>query len=242
MFQALKQMVRIFTAKDFAKNPDTSSISETDRRALFVGLINGEQLTAYTDSLTTGLPKDRVFQGLTEAWNIYNKKDALEIIEWLQNEGHRAYYGAIYPLLKISDQEKRNKLIEEQFEENTPTAIGFADNLAECIAGRGDNNFAAFNNENMQKGILAWDLGRLVIIARLCFDANYIDEKAAWGVIRNGYEMAAKKYANWKDFAVSYLIGRGMFGGDTMMLNGLYYIAEKAFEDDNSPWKNIPLK
>jgi hypothetical protein len=242
MFQALKQMVRIFTAKDFTKNPNAPSINETDRCALFIGLINSEQVTAYTDSLTTGLPKDRVFQGLSEAWGIYNGEGACETIEWLQKEGHRAYYDEIYPLLKTSDQEKRNKLIEEKFGENTPKAIGFADNLAECIASRGDNNFVAFNDENMKKGILAWDLGRLVVIARLCFDAGYIDEKAAWGVIRNAYEIAIKNYSNWKDFAVSYLIGRGMFGGDSMMLNGLYSITEKAFEDDKSPWKNIPLK
>ncbi|MDR1976087.1 MAG: DUF1266 domain-containing protein [Campylobacteraceae bacterium] len=242
MFQTLKQIVRIFTIEDFAKNPDAPLIDEADRRALFVGLINSEQITAYADSLTTGLPKDRVFQGLTEAWDIYDVKSAREIIEWLRQAGHRAYYDEIYPLLKSSDQEKRNRLIEEKFGECAPEAIEFADNLAGCIASRGDNGFAAFNDENMKKGILAWDLGRLVVIARLCFDAGYIDEKTAWEVIRSAYEAAAKRYPNWKEFAISYLIGRGMFGGDSMMLNGLYSIAEKAFEDDNSPWKNIPLK
>jgi hypothetical protein len=242
MFQALKQLARILTVKDFTKNPHAPPISEADSLALFVGLINSEQITAYTDSLTTGLPKDRVFKGLTEAWGIYNTENAQEIMKWLRQEGHRAYYEELYPLLKISDQEKRNELIEEKFGEDAPKALQFADNLIECITGRGTNQFAAFNGENMEKGILAWDLGRLVVIARLSFDGGYIDEKTAWGVIKDAYGMAVKEYASWKEFAVSYLIGRGMFGGDSMMLNGLYSIAENAFTDDNSPWKNTSLE
>jgi hypothetical protein len=100
----------------------------------------------------------------------------------------------------------------------------------------------AFNETNIKKGILAWDLGRLIIIARMCYDIGYIDEKTAWGVITNAYEMAVKEFKDWREVAVSYLIGRGTWGGDTMMLGGLYSIAEKAFEDDNSPWKNVSLK
>jgi hypothetical protein len=69
-----------------------------------------------------------------------------------------------------------------------------------------------------------------------------IDEKTAWGIITNAYEMAVKEFKDWREVAVSYLIGRGAWGGDTMMLHGLHSIAEKAFEDDNSPWKNVPLK
>jgi hypothetical protein len=56
---------------------------------------------------------------------------------------------------------------------------GFAGNLIECIAERGNNPFAAFNETNIKKGILAWDLGQLITIVRLCYDIGYIDEKTA---------------------------------------------------------------
>jgi hypothetical protein len=242
MFTTLKQLVRIFTTKDFPQNPSAPSLNDADSRALLIGLINSEQLTAYTDSLTTGLPKDRVLQGLSEAWGIDNGEEAREILEWLLQAGHRVYYNEILPLLGVADPEQRNNLLEEKFGEYAPKAMEFAGNLAECMAARGGNGFVAFNGENMKKGILSWDLGRLVIVARLSFDAGYVDEQTAWKFIRDAYEMAIREYSNWKDLAVSYLIGRGMFGGDSMMLNGLYSIAEKSIEADNSPWKHTSLR
>jgi hypothetical protein len=102
-------------------------------------------------------------------------------------------------VLKTSDQNNRNKLIAEQFGGNAEKAAGFLENLLECVAGRGDDAFVPFNDENMEKGILA----------------------------RNVHEMAVKEYSDWKDIAVSYLVGRGMFGGDSIMLNGLYSMDKK---------------
>jgi hypothetical protein len=263
LINTLKQTVRIFTQKDFTKNPNAPHITEVQKRALWVGLINSEQITAYTDSLTTGLPKERIMQGLTEAWGIYSQEDAYKTIEWIQKGGHRVAFNAIVPYINITDEDERNRQIEkklkeepekiifsaenqeeleEKFEDELERLTRFAGNLIECIAERGNNLFAAFNETNIKKGILAWDLGRLVIITRMCYDIGYIDEKTAWGIITNAYEMAVKEFKDWHEAAVSYLIGRGAWGGDTMMLNGLYSIAEKAFEDDNSPWKNVPLK
>jgi hypothetical protein len=63
----VKQRVRIFTQKDFTKNPNAPPITDLQKKVLWVGLINSEQITAYADSLTTGLLRDRITQGLTEA-------------------------------------------------------------------------------------------------------------------------------------------------------------------------------
>jgi hypothetical protein len=130
LINTLKQTARIFTQKDFTKNPNAPHITEEQKKALWVGLINSEQIAAYTDSLTTGLPRERILQGLTEAW----------------------------------------------------------------------------------------------------------------GIITNAYETAKKEFKDWHEAAVSHLIGRGAWGGDTILLKGLCSIAEKAFEDDSSPWKNVSLK
>jgi hypothetical protein len=241
MISFIKQTIRIFTQKDFPKNPNAPSINENEQRALAVGLINSEQLTAYSDSLTTGLPRDRIVQGLTGAWDIYDQEGAYSIIEWLQKEGHRVYFSEIYPLIKMNPDE-RNKRLEATFGENAEKAIQFSDNLLECISERGNDDFAAFNDGNMKKGILAWDLGRLIVVTRLSFDIGYLNEETAWNVIKNAYEMAIKEYKDWKELSVAYLIGRGMWSGDNMMLTGLYGIARKAFENDNSPWKKISLK
>jgi hypothetical protein len=275
LFDTIKQTIRIFTHKDFTKNPNAPQITELQKKALWVGLINSEQLTAYTDSLTTGLPQGRVIQGLTEAWGIYSQADAYETVEWIQKGGHRVAFNAVLPYINITDREERNRQIEnmlksepekiifsaktqeeleEKYESELERLIEFADHIIECIAERGNDPFAPFDETNINNGILAWDLGRLVTIARMCYDLSEesmiageatvrcMDENTAWEIITIVYETAVKEFKDWREMAVSYLIGRGAWGGDTMMLDGLYSIAQKAFEDDNSPWKNVPLK
>jgi hypothetical protein len=246
----IKQTVRIFTKKDFDKNPNAPHITELQKKALWIGLINSEQITAYCDSLTTGLSKERITQGLTQAWGVYSRDDALETIKWIQEGGHRAVFNAVLPYLHITDEDERNRQIEtklkedlgENYENVLERLTDFARNLRACISGRGNHPFVAFNETNINKGILAWDLGRFVIIIRMCYDMGYLDETTAWDLITSAFEPAIKEFADWHEVAASYLIGRGAWGGDTIMLDGLYTIAQKAFENDNSPWKNVPLK
>lgn len=266
MFNKLKQAIRILRSGDFMRNPNAVKLNETDRRALLVGLINSEQLTAYCDSLTTGLPRERVVQGLSEAWDIDESGSAVSVLEWILNEGHRAIYDVILPMVKIEDEDKRKEAvldvynalyqqaiepiedegeveeIKERFHERVGTAFRFIGNLKACIEGQGKDGFVAFNDENMSGGILGWDLGRLVTVSRLAQDAGYIDEPTAWNYIRKGYLLANQHYSTWKDLATAYLIGRGTWGGDTAMLGGLYVIAKKSVDDDKSPWRDIALK
>jgi hypothetical protein len=122
-------------------------------------------------------------------------------------------FNAVVPYIDITDESERNRQIEETLKEEPERMIfsaknqealeekfgeelerltGFAGNLIECIAGRGNNPFAAFNETNIKRGILAWDLGRLVIVARMRYDVGYIDEKTAWGIITDAYETAKK--------------------------------------------------
>jgi len=235
---SIKQSVRIARTKDFTPNPQAPSIDEGRRKALAVGLINSEQITAYTNSLTTGVPKGRIKEGLEGAWDIESKEDAIACIEWLRDEGHRVYYQEIISRLGM-DPDARDEQLEAVFEDDAETAVGFADNLAECIAERSGDDFVPFDIKNMEKGILAWDLGRMTVIVRMAYDVGYLDERTAWGYISAAYEMILKEYGSWKEVAAGYLIGRGMWGGGDMMLDGLYVIAQDAFENDNSPWKQL---
>ena len=235
---SIKQSVRIARRKDFTPNPQAPPISEEQRKALAVGLINSEQITAFTNSLATGVPKSRIKEGLADAWDVEDRAGAVTCLEWLRDEGHRAYYQEIAPRLGM-DPDARNEQLEAIFGDDAETAIGFADNLSECIAGRGGDDIIPFDVENMEKGILAWDTGRMTVVARMAYDIGYLDEGTAWSYISAAYEMTLKEYGSWKEVAAGYLIGRGMWGGDETILNGLYVIAENAFENDNSPWKQL---
>ncbi|MDR2349418.1 MAG: DUF1266 domain-containing protein [Deltaproteobacteria bacterium] len=263
LINGAKQLFRTFTQKDFTKNPNAPVISEDQKKALALGLINGEQITAYTDSLTTGLPKERVAEGLNEAWDVFDGEDALRTIEFLKKGGHRVAFEAVLPFINVTDEseriarlretlaEQREKIIfsandeedsREKFDRELERLTGFANNLIECVAEPGQDPFVPFDEKNIKNGILAWDMGRLVLVARLCRDAGFIDDKTAWDAIIGAYETAKETFNDWREVAASYLIGRGTWGGYTMMLKGPYTIAEDAFENDNSPWKRLSFK
>lgn len=268
MLKMLQVLTRVFTGKRFWVNPKAPRISETDKKALLVGLINGEQIMSYCNSLATGLPKGRMREDLYKWYEITDPEGAVSILDWLLNEGHRTVYNEIFPVIKtvtgadarrdaivqlynerfrqevaevVDDAEAER--IKEKFEGLLSRAVEFGDNLKGCVNGpRANHPFVAFNDENLSKGISAWDFGRLVTVARSAFSADYIDEQTAWGYIREAYRLTIQEYSNWKEVAAAYLVGRGMWGGDTMMLDGLYGIAEDCIAKEDSPWKTTSLK
>jgi hypothetical protein len=268
MFNNLQQFFRALSNQDFRENPNAPQLSDADRRALLVGLINGEQITAYCNSLVTGLSRDHVRNNLNEWYGITDSEEAVKILDWFENEGHRTIFNDILPIIKtVKGMDACNEAIyalynerfrssaaqaadddeveriKERCETDFAKATEFGTNLKEIMNGqRGKDEFVAFNEKNVDGGILAWDTGRFVTIARCAFDAGYIDEQTAWDYIRKAYRLTAQEYSSWKEMATAYIIGRGMWGGDTMMLNGIYGIAESCLTEDESPWKTITLK
>jgi hypothetical protein len=101
---------------------------------------------------------------------------------------------------------------------------------------------------------LAWDMGRLVNIARWSYDLEYITEIEAWGAIYVAYEQVLKMYGHWQEFANGYLLGRAMWGGTSGMLASpfsmtriiklktIIEITKCMLKYKGSPWNLIPFK
>ena len=90
--------------------------------------------------------------------------------------------------------------------------------------------------------IVAWDMGRLVMVTRSCYDSGYIDEEEAWKYIENAYKACKEVYADWDEFAKGYVFGRAMWSGDAQFLLGNMGIAERLLADEKSPWKRVSLQ
>lgn len=88
-----------------------------------------------------------------------------------------------------------------------------------------------------QQSIAAWDMGRLVLVTRCCFDAGYISDEEAWHYIFNARHLSQESYISWEDFASGYVIGRAMWSGNTMSLIGIIAITQGLLKDEESPWK-----
>ena len=268
MFSKVKFFFRTLSSKHFRENPKAPQLTDADKRALLVGLINGEQVTACYNSLATGLGRTHLREQLYKWYGIVYPQDAVSILDWFLAEDHRIYFNDIWPVMKsVEGAEARQEAllalynerfkqaaaqagsdaeindIKEQCENALAKAVEFCNNLTELMNGpRANDPLVAFNEKNLDNGILAWDMGRLVNVTRCAFDARYIDEQTAWDYIRKAWELAAAEYPTWDELGTAYLIGRGMWSGDSFTLGGMYNFTERCLKDETSPWKTITLK
>ncbi|MCL1949586.1 MAG: DUF1266 domain-containing protein [Turicibacter sp.] len=90
----------------------------------------------------------------------------------------------------------------------------------------------------IQLSPLAWDMGRLVHVARQSYTYGYINEETAWAYIQYAYERCQGVYASWKDFARGYMLGRIMWCGND---DGLFAVIHRLTRDKKSPWVLYPL-
>jgi hypothetical protein len=96
--------------------------------------------------------------------------------------------------------------------------------------------------EELPQTTLAWDLGRLVMVARSCVTAGYVEPQAAWSLIAGAHAQAAQAFPDWAAFNRSFLVGRAVWGGDDMMLPGLCSIGLGMLQNPESPWRSVSLR
>lgn len=228
--------------KGYKKNPDASLTAE-QQNAINVGAVNGEQTGSFINSLTTGQHKEDMKTSLSQWWGIVDNASALETIGWLLNEGHRVYYDRLSPILRdvpAAQKSQRKALITQLFED-TEKATEYLNNLEATQEQLKEDGFVT-SESDWELGILAWDTGRAVNVIRMCYDAGYISEAAAWDAISFAARLSSEKFRSWKELGKSYAIGRAMWSGPGMTLDGIFTIIKGLETDPESPWVAQPLK
>ena len=226
--------------KGYKVNPNASLTAE-QQKAISVGAINAEQTGSYMNSLTTGQHRDDLKSGLAEWWGITSNTTAMETIGWLLNEGHRVYYDRLRPLLKeipASQKAKRMAMLSQLFED-TDKATEFLQHLEETESQLKEEGFVT-SEADWELGIVGWDAGRAVNVIRMSYDAGFITEAAAWDAIGFAAKLTFDHFTSWKELGKSYAIGRAMWSGKGMTLDGIFAIIHGLEKDAESPWVKQP--
>lgn len=239
MFSFIKKLVKVLSNKKYRKNPKGPNLTPARQSALNIGAINAEQTMYFANSLATGAENGEVAENLSDYYGISDRDSALETLEWLKESGHRIYFEFFkqvfaqsaknFDLLQIEDDEDRSKV------------ASYIANLKECVDTLKEADFIKTEKDLSAISILGWDMGRLVLVTRCCFQCKYISEQEAWNYITYAYDECSKIYKNWKDFAGGYIVGRAMWGGASMSLDGLIGITEDLLSDAESPWIKAPF-
>ena len=177
-------------------------------------LLGGEPLT----------PQTRVdaILGLKDWWGITDRKEAVEVLEWLLNEGHHREFEQLAALVStLSDKEYERILAK--YDDNPEVIFKL--------------KFARENQQKLgDKSLLAWDLCRYIQVVELCFMAGYMSEEESWEKIMPAARVIQQHFSSWSDMGENYLAGRNYWAAQRNKRLAFIYSLLINDKDEHSPW------
>ncbi|WP_264550592.1 DUF1266 domain-containing protein [Flavobacterium sp. N2038] len=204
---------------------------------LLIGSMYAEQQSAYLNSYETGLNKSDIDKLVETYWGIYNKDQAIEILQSLHNRNQDEYMDVVYKAFE--DRENYVDILKS----NLPKEDDVFDYYL--------NLFRALNNivpELIEQKIMTtfsqikktkdsgWNYGRSAFLARCCYELGYLSENELKEYLAKSYTDLKKYCSTWQEYTTSYIFGRAIWGGTNN--NGMVQIANDLLNNDNSPLKN----
>lgn len=162
------------------------SLSNQQKRNLAFGAMlsyyNNEPIL---DIKLKGKKEDHKSQ-LETYWGVYDHKSALERLE---------------RLLNLENSLEIDLLLKKP----TPEI----NKIKETIANKLE---IQFSEVGAVKSSYAWDICRFIVLAKWCYWSGYITSYEMWNFTIEGTEKASNIGDNWKEYTISFLLGRTIQG------------------------------
>lgn len=176
---------------------------------------------------------------LEDFWGVKNKEAALKILEDIRKQGHRAKFNVLKNI--AASEEKISNASLEKFKQIFN--FDFASEEQMQMTDDDHRLLAAWMKKTDrfigECGILGWDIARGVHLARLAYVVGYLDADQAWTEIQKLAPLAEKKFKNWREFALSFIIGRTFWAGEEDPQ--IKMVCERLLGHPASPWAFISL-
>jgi Protein of unknown function (DUF1266) len=175
------------------------------------------------ETLAIRLPRKTLREMLLKGWKIRGPEDVEARLDWLDREGHTSELRImLHSIAALPPRELEAWL--GQFDQDLQRAARFAQQHRE-----------AFKDGE----IVAWDLVRLIFVARAAFSAGYLDEAKAWQHVGHAARRLRSTYRSWGEMSENYLLGRRYWGeGDDLQQN-FDAAAHWLLTDKKSPWRRL---
>ncbi|MCD8102691.1 MAG: DUF1266 domain-containing protein [Alistipes sp.] len=233
-----------------------SRLNPMQYKRVSAGAVYSQQQWAYINSLETGLDREKVMNIVNNWWGIHSPEEAVAKLDYLDSKGFDYYFPTVFRAFMEADPEKQKEIItggmvnpvslagqdEDTITEDVQKAFSQRENLAETYDELVSDGVIAGPADIERYGVVGWDCGRLNFLARLCYDAGFLTESQTWSYVDRAYDLAARTFGSWDEYARSYVIGRAMWGGAESDNHGITEIAWHLLKDPESPWVKMPLK
>jgi hypothetical protein len=228
-------IIQIFTG-GFRTKDDLTTL---ESKKILVGAIYASQQGAYLNTLKADIGA-KLHTILKDWWGIYGRDEAIETLDYLRDKAYAYYFPTVWKAFRAGSDEERKSIITENMtsQEDAEKAYEQTHNLLESVNRLKNLKIIQHADDIEKYGVVGWDVGRLVFIARICFDAKYISEEEAWTYIDVAYAQAQRAFHSWEELAKSYQIGRFIWRGKDAD-DGMDSIANNLVTSPKSPWQQV---
>ncbi len=179
---------------------------------------NSENVDSYDSQYDVEITK----QQMDEWWGIQDHDSAIDTVQWLCQEGHHAKADAVLRLI-LSNAESIPAELADKYDD-VRTILNYMLENQLCTI------------EEIPVSSMAWDLVRVVNVARWTQQCGYITTDEMWQIMNVAAEMATQNFASWEEYGRSFAFGRGVWHGDEDDCETAQDIVNTLLKKEESPW------
>lgn len=150
---------------------------------------------------------------LQDSWGVDGPEALQKSLAWLRDEGHSAEWA-----------KERRELAQLSAEERQQSLQGIY--------------FDNFNAELGERGLVAWDMARLINVAGWGFLAGWHTEAEAWAHILPAARRCQQTYGSWEEYGRHYVLGCAYWSPPASEENAA--AIRLLLDDSAGPWRTIP--
>ena len=209
-------------------------------RALGAGAVLGVTNRFPVNVVDPRHPEAEMKALLGEDWYVFNADDLDHAFRSLLERGHSERFDWLIarslgdePAGDTPDQASDHFDEPAEYDES-------AANLGPAVQWLRERGYVT-SDDDLRRGTAGYDIDRAVLLARAGLGAGYISRRNALDMVMYAGEHARMRFASWREFATSVLLGRAIWGG---VADPGGQFAERAavvdmlLTDPRSPWLN----
>lgn len=164
----------------------------------------------YLNSMETGIHPQKLSKLLTEEFHCTDNESATGLFQFLINEGDRVSYQIMLPyLLSTENINEFENIIQKRFF-GVERFIRQGKNLYKFVKYTEERRDPIIWINDLEKGIIGWDMGLLVSLARSSQACGHITKEKAWDYIEQAAKLCSLDLHTAEEIDKSFLLGKAM--------------------------------
>ena len=163
--------------------------------------------------METGVHPQKLSRLLAEEFHCTDTESVTGLFQFLINEGDRVSYQIMLPyLLSTENINEFESIIQKRFF-GVERFIRQGKNLYRFVKYTEERRDPIIWINDLEKGIIGWDMGLLVSLARASQTCGHISKEQAWKYIEQAAQLCSLDLHTAEEIDKSFLLGKAMKSG-----------------------------